>query len=145
MFPKVILSLALILTTCLCAVPASMAQSNDHAAMMEAVFAEEPPLTQTDIDNFLKIGPDMVKAALANDTASAAKALKQVNWTETRGSYITAKISNAYAIQLNPEMARSMLESAGMPKFLLPTDSELALVQSNIAALDKIFLSLDSF
>lgn len=144
MFPKFILTLLLVLTACLCAAPASMAQSNDNVAMVENIFAEEPPLAQADIDNFLKIGPDMIKAAIANDIAGAAKALQQVDWTEKRGSYVTAKISNAYAINLNPEMARSMLESAGMPEFMLPTDSEMALVQKNIAALDKIFLSFAS-
>lgn len=145
MFQKFIFTLVLILTTCLCAAPASMAQSNDYDAMLETVFADEPPLTQVDIDNFIKIGPDMVQAANANSIANAAKTLQQVDWTEKRGSYVTAKICNAYAIYLSPEMAKSMLENAGMPEFLLPTDSEMALVQKNIEALDKIFLSIDSF
>lgn len=145
MFQKLILILVLSLTICLCAAPAPMAQSNAYDAMIEAAFAEEAPLTQADIDKFLKIGPEMVKAAIANDINSATKVLQQVDWTETRGSYVTAKISNAYAINLNPEAARSMLKSAGMPELLLPTDSEMALVQKNIAALDQVFLSLGSF
>lgn len=145
MFRKSILILAFMLVACLCAAPATMAQTANEAAMIEAMLSKEPPLTQADIDNFIKIGPDMVKAASANDVAKAAEVLKQVGWSETRGSFVTAKISNAYAMNLNPEMAKSLLESASMPAILMPTDSEMALVQKNIDALNTVFLSVGAF
>ena len=145
MFRKSIFTLALFLTVFICAAPAVMAQTSADTAMIEALFAKEAPLTQADVDKFIEIGPDMVQAATANDVAKAAEILNQVGWTETRGSFVTAKISNAYAINLNPDMAKSMLEAAGMPATLMPTDAEMALVQKNIAALDKIFTSVGSF
>lgn len=145
MYKKVMLSLAAALFICFCLTPFAMAQTANEAALLEAVFAKEPPLTQKDIDMFIKIGPDMVKAASANDVGAATAALQKASWTEARGSYVTAKISNAYAMSLSPDMAKSMLESAGMPSILLPTADELKLVQNNMDKLTEVFMSFGSF
>lgn len=135
------LSLATAIFACFCLAPLALAQTATDAALIEAVFSKEPPLTQQDINTFIKIGPEMIKAASANDVGAATAALQKANWTEARGSYVTAKVSNAYAMNLNPEMAKSMLESAGMPSILLPTPAELELVKNNMDKLDKVFMS----
>lgn len=144
MFKKTVLSLACAIIVCLCAVPA-MAQLGGDFAALESALANEPPITQQDIDTFVKIGPDMVKAATANDQAKAAELLGQAGWSEIRGSYVTAKISNAYAISLYPDMATSMLRDAGMPEVLMPTEAELKLVQQNRATLDAVFAPVGTF
>lgn len=136
MFKKSILTLILVLAACLGAAPAVMAQASVDTAMFEAVFAKEPPITQTDIDNFIKITPYMTQNASVNDIAKIMEIFEQAGWTEIRASYVSAKTINAYAINKDPE-ARSLMESAGIPSILMPTDAEMALVLKNFETLDK--------
>ena len=140
MLKKYALLLALAVIFCVTANTTALAQQPATMEEVEAAFAKEKPITQADIDTFIKIGPQMVQASQSNDIAAAEKIIKDAGWSEIRGSYVTAKISNAYAMNANPEFAQMIMEAAGMPQILLPSPAELKLVADSMDELGAIFL-----
>lgn len=142
MLKKCMLLLALAVIFCVTTNTAVMAQQPSTMEEVETAFAKEKPLTQTDIDTFIKIGPQMVQLSQTNDIVAAEKIIREAGWSEIRGSYITAKISNAYAMNADPEFAQMIMEAAGMPQILLPTDAELKLVADNMDKLEAIFMQV---
>lgn len=123
---------------CMAAPAAAQSLPPDTAAAL----AQEPSLTQADIDAFILYGPTLIRASRTNDVDAADTALASAGWSTIHGSYVVSKISNGYAISVQPQMARAMLESAGMPDVLTPTAAELKLIKQNLSALNVIFGTL---
>lgn len=123
---------------CMAAPAAAQSLPPDTAAAL----AQEPPLNQADIDAFILYGPTLIRASRTNDVDAGAAALASAGWSVIRSSYVVSKISNGYAISVQPQMARAMLESASMPDVLIPTATEQELIKQNMSALDAVFGAL---
>lgn len=121
------------------AVPATAFTLNpDDAAQLKT----EKPLTQTDIKTFITYGPSLIKAFETNDTGMADTVMLQAGWNKIRCVYVVAKIGNGYAISIQPQAAKAMLQSSGMPAVLMPSSAELELIKQNISALTDLFGAL---
>lgn len=104
---------------------------------------KEAPLNQGDIDNFIKLWPELQKSDKGSYTEAESIALfEKYGFPKYRGPFVLLKITNARVLSGLPaehlEMAKGMLLSQKMPSVYMPSDSELALVAKNKAALDKI-------
>lgn len=85
----------------------------------EAKMQAEMPLSQADIDAFIRYGPSLIRAFNADDTSMASTIMLQTGWNKIRGTYVISKIGNGYAINIQPLLAKAMLEGAGMPAVLV--------------------------
>lgn len=134
MFKKIVPALALVLSLALLAVSAP-AQAQLFADEEEAkqAFAKEKPLTQADIDLFIKMAPRVFATENPNE---GAKFFKEAGLTDTRGAYIMTKVSLAM-MQIEGE-SNSANIMAGVPEPMRPTKAEMELVTKNRAALDKV-------
>ena len=117
--------------------PAKATSAVDQAAMMEA-FKKEAPLTQKDVDIFIKMMPELSK--VANDEAKVLEIIKKNGLTEMRGAYVSAKMGVAFMAlsQGGAEAIDAMM--AQVPEQIRPTKSELDLVKKNQDAIQKVFL-----
>lgn len=106
-------------------------EMSDEEAL--AALAAEPPLTQEDIDTFVKNAPALQAAAEQEDEAAYMKLIEEIGWSEIRAAYIPLKIGIAWAVQEDPESA--MIIQALFPPETMPKPEEQALVEKNM---DKI-------
>ena len=135
---KIILMLLLAFLAVFCANPAISANLNemsDEEAM--ALLAAEPPLTQTDIDTFVKHAPELQKAAEVDNETAYLEVIKEIGWTEIRAAYIHIKIGMAWAASEDPESAAMM--QALFPPEMLPLPEERALVDKNMDKIKPFF------
>ena len=102
----------------------------------EDIFAGEPPLTQTDIDNYLKLGPEALKAVENNDIPGLSRILKPTGIDQMRAYFFYTKISCGYVMLIAPDMVDSLLSS--IPPSGMPNEAELALIEKNLDAIDNL-------
>lgn len=131
---KSLLSLSLGLVLALApAVSFAQAPAATFTPEAEAALAKEPPLTQADVDGYIKLLPK-ITAAAANP-AAAAELYKEVGWTEIHFSYVMAKLGFAQALAMG--MPAEALQMDKIPQALRPSEAEVTLVKNNLPALQK--------
>ena len=112
----------------------SSAQEEAHSdippALIEAL-AGEPPLSQADMEAYLKITPELPK--LLSDPQSAEQLAASLNLSQLRFSYIVVKVPLAMALASGADPKSLGLDS--LPRALRPSDRELSLVKDNLKAL----------
>lgn len=99
---------------------------------MAAALAAEPPLTQDDIDKFVKYFPEIEAAHDTNDAVLMQKILRETQWTETRMVYVIFKTGYTCAMLAETETEAFFREF--FPEFM-PLENERALIKQNI---DKV-------
>jgi hypothetical protein len=125
MFKKLLLTLALTLALALSSAP-GFAQSDEAFTAEElAALAKEPPLSQADIDIFIKI------AEAPEDKSD--KVVAESGLSETRMVLVLTKISLGMMIASN--VPSELILTDEVPKVLHPSESELNLIRQN---LDKL-------
>lgn len=132
---KIIIALLITFIAFFCITPASFAQvvtseENENIAILLA----EPPLTQADIDAFVKYAPELYKLPEGDD-AAAQKILDKASWTDVRLAYVAFKIAAATSIKMDPSSAA--IFEAMMPE-MMPLPEEQALVEKNLAQILKV-------
>lgn len=141
MVKKIILTLLIALVSVACSGYALAQTTNAEAenAKLMAAFAQEGPLTEADIQTFIKIAPALLEAVDANDEARGLKLMEDAGWGEIRGAYVTSKIGNGYMLLTDAEDARTLFELVEMPPSLVPGESEMAIISKYQADLSNIF------
>ena len=138
MIKKYVLA-ALALIVMLTAVPA-LAQSeaaDDLTPEIIAALKKEPPLSQADIDTFIRIMPEMSKVA-EKDPAEAVKIYEKAGLTENRFGLIFSKVTLGMFVAGGiPKEA--LVSGQDVPEVLVPSDAEVELIKKNMAALEKAF------
>lgn len=122
--------------SCIAAGPLPAGQEPDVAAI-QAAWAQEPPLEQSDIDNYLGLWPqmmDMAQQGFAKE--DFRKIFKQANWSDIHGSYVMAKMNMALILLEAPELEAKFALS--MPEGSLPSDAEMELVRKNHSRILKV-------
>lgn len=130
-----VLSLVLLLS----AVPA-LAQSEASDEISPEIIAalkNEPPLTQADIDTFIKIMPEMSKAA-EKDPAQAVKIYEKAGLTENRFGLIFSKVTLGMFVASGIPK-ETLTSGQDVPEVLVPSDAEIELIKKNLEALEKAF------
>ena len=94
--------------------------------MVEA-FAKEKPLTQADVDAFVKIMPEMAKTGGSPD--AVAKLYKDAGLSETRATYVMTKVS--LGLSMGMGVTAEQMGMGNMPEAVLPTKDEVELVKKN--------------
>ncbi len=129
---------ALLVLTLIISAATVLAQMAPNAAaaippeVLEAL-AKEPPLTQADVEAYLKIMPEMPKAM--NDPSILIKAYEGAGLTEVRFSYVVSKIALAQAMSMGASAEQLGLDR--LPEVLRPTEADRELVNKNKEALGK--------
>lgn len=98
------------------------------------VFAGQAPLSQQDMDNFVKIYEDLVMAI--NNRQNYIPLFDSVGWEIDRGAFVMAKISYG-RIMLDPALADPGALNQ-IPESFKPADTELELIKENLARLEEI-------
>lgn len=127
--------LMVVLAICCLCLPAAAQTDAD----VLAAFAEEAPISEADIQTFIKIAPQLIEAVDANDEAKAVDVMAKAGWNEIRGAYATSKIGNGYLMLTDPEDTQTLFELVQMPDSLIPAENEMALIKKYEADLAKIF------
>lgn len=96
-------------------------------------FANQSPITQTDIDAYIKVIPQII--ASAGDEAKLMAVYDEVGWDEWRGAYVISKVGTAYAIAMAPGQAEMM--TAQLPASLKPTQEEIDMVSKSQEEITK--------
>lgn len=100
-----------------------------------AAMANEPPLTQADIDAFLKMAPQA--EAVMSDPAATVKLYQDNNMTPQRFGVVGGKIS--VGVLLSQGVTREQLASFGQfPEYMVPNDDEVALIGKNIETIMQV-------
>jgi hypothetical protein len=109
-------------------------QSDIPSAIVDTLAAE-PPLSQADIDAYIKIMPEL--ARLLSNPQSAEVLAASLNLSQIRFSYITAKVPLTMALVFGADPKELGLEDS-LPQALRPSEAESRLVQDNLEALLKV-------
>ena len=118
--------------------------AGEPADEMDAALAamkDEPPITQADIDIVAKIAKD-VNAAMSNDDQDAAtKVCEDNNFTFQRYHAVSIKLGIGFMmVQMKEQMTREVILASGQtPKFMIPTDDELAIRWQVLSLLAVVF------
>ncbi|MDR0882488.1 MAG: hypothetical protein LBP55_08095 [Candidatus Adiutrix sp.] len=132
MFQKLLLTLALMLLLApgyLSAQDKAADESSEaYTAEELAKLAKEPPLTQADIDAFIKLA-----AAPENDAQAAEKALANSGLSELRMTFVLTKV--ALGMMIAAGAPSEMILADQVPLVLQPTGPEIELIRKN---LDKL-------
>ena len=108
-------------------------------------FKKEPPLSQSDIDAFIKIMPAMAKykgkdfsAITPEERKTIEETVSKVGLSDVRSILIFNKISlGMLALGGTPV---EMFGDMEIPEPLIPTESDVELLKKNQSALDKLFM-----
>jgi len=112
----------------------SPAQEEVHSDIPSAVIEtldKEPPLSQADVDAYIKIMPELPR--LLSDPQGAEPLASGLNLSPLRFSYIVAKVPLTMALASGADPKSLGLDS--LPRALRPSDRELSLVKDNLKAL----------
>ena len=101
---------------------------------MAAAFAKEPPLTQKDINAFIKFAPEM---QLKDDGTVNTSPITRAGLSEMRGSYVMIKLPFAYAMAADPDQGAMLMQLTQAPASLKPSTAEINLIKKNFDALSK--------
>lgn len=106
-------------------------------ASEQAAWDLESPLTQTDIDNYLGLWPQIMDMAQQEfSRKDLHKIFKQANWSNIHGSYVMVKINTALILLEAPELEPKL--ALTLPEKALPSDTEMKLVQKNLNRILKV-------
>lgn len=98
------------------------------------IFAEQAPLSQQDMDNFVKIYEDLVMSI--NNRQNYLPLFDSVGWEIDRGAFVMAKISYGRIMLdstlADPEALRQVSHS------FKPSETELELIKENVYRLEEI-------
>ncbi len=106
------------------------------AAMAQAqtMFANEPPLTQADIDAFATMAPKV--SGVAADPNAIFQLYQENNISPQRFAIISSKIS--LGLSMANGMTRDQIAQSGINvDIMAPDEAELALITKNAPALTK--------
>lgn len=133
MFKKISIALTLAMLLALGANFAQAQMPNVGQIPPEAIaeLAKESPMTQADVDVYIKILPQLAKAA--TDPSAAANIQKASGLSDIRLGMIMTKISLAQAVNMG--MTLDQLNVDQLPEAMRPTEDDIALVKTNM---DKI-------
>lgn len=135
--------LALVLTLAL-AVMAAPALAQAPAGGMTvppeiaAALAKEKPLSQADIDVYLKKMPEAPKYMKSQE--EMAKFAKSTGLSESRYFFVFSKIP--LAMSLAAGMPADAMGINQLPEILRPTEADIALVKKNAEPLQKVMMEL---
>lgn len=141
MYRKILLTLALALSLALASTLALAQMSPMGAALpqeMASALEKEKPLSQADIDAYVKLLPKMGVAA--TDPAALAKLYEGAGLSEVRFTYISSKVGLGMALAAGATADQLNLNQ--MPEVLRPTDEEVALVKKNLSELQKAAMEM---
>lgn len=94
---------------------------------LTTALAQEAPLTQADIDKFIKYFPELDN--VDGDDIAQQNILRQAQWTETRMIYVVFKVG--YTLVMLEEPDSEAFFQTFFPEFM-PLESERVLIQQNI-------------
>lgn len=123
MLKKCILALALLLSAACFSIQATANTDLTDIEIDDALSAAlmaEPPLTQADLDKFIRYSHELDQAAESGDNAAVQNILKAAEWTETRMIYVVFKIGYTCVMLEDPE-TEAFFE-AFFPEFMPSTD-----------------------
>ncbi|MDR3038435.1 MAG: hypothetical protein LBV21_03965 [Candidatus Adiutrix sp.] len=138
MFKKFVAGL--ILSSCLWAVGPAAAQMPPMGQLppeMLELLKKEPPLAQADVDNYLKIMPQLIQV---KDPAALPKLYADSGLTEIRLGLITAKINLGLALASGVTAQQINLDQ--VPEPMRPTDQEVELVKKNQAKIQAATMQM---
>lgn len=116
--------------------PLLAGQEADTAAI-ESAWELESPLSQTDIDNYLGLWPQIMDMAQQEFSRKNLREIfRQANWSEAYGSYVLVKMNMALILLEAPELEAKLALS--QPENALPTETEMKLVQKNLNRILRI-------
>jgi len=104
------------------------------SAEAAAALAKEPPLTQTDVDTYLRIWPKL--ALMQEDDTAVDSLLKDAGWSRYRATYVINKILFAQPLAQGADPL--LVKALGLPPSLYPSDADVALVKKNLDAITRI-------
>lgn len=104
----------------------------------EAAMTQEPPLTQTDIDQFIQFGPELMAAGESEAEDAVDTVSAKIGWSRIRTAYIGSKIGLGYSLLKDPEGTMAIVEMGLILESYLPTDTERELIENNLDALDNM-------
>lgn len=110
------------------------AQEQAIAAAMEAM-ANEPPLSQADIDAFLNMAPKVEE--VMNDQEAVLKLYRDNNVTPQRFGLVSTRISVGLLMSAQGLTREQLAASGQFLDFMLPNDEEVALIAKNMDAIMK--------
>ncbi len=111
----------------------SMTEADMMAEAM-AMLSNQPAMTQADIDAYLQMAPQIVNAA--NDPMAVMKLYQDNNIDPQRFAVVSTKI--AIGVSMGQGVTLEQINSSGqVPEFMIPTDDEMQLINTNMAALLK--------
>lgn len=114
-----------------------LAGQEAEATAMQAVWELESPLSQTDIDNYLGLWPQIMDMAQQEFSRKNLREIfRQANWSEAHGSYVLVKMNMALILLEAPELETKF--ALTLPEKALPTETEMKLVQKNLNRILKI-------
>lgn len=134
---RYILTLTLIIILTPVPAWAQSGQSDEITPEIIAALKKEPPLSQSDIDIFVKIMPKMSKVA-SDNPAEAIKIYEQAGLSELRFGLIFSKATVGLLVASGVPL-KAILTEADMPEVLLPTAREQELIVKNLNALEAAF------
>ena len=130
-----VLSLLLLLSAV--PAPAQSGEADEITPEIIEALKKEPPLTQADLDTFIRIMPEMSRAA-EKDPSQAVKIYEKAGFTENRFGLIFSKAT--LGMFMASGISREALMSGqDVPEVLMPSDAEVELIKKNMAALEKAF------
>lgn len=118
------------------ALPALAARREATPEQVEALLNRQSALSQKDIDAFIKHAPAIL-AANSDDAINAA--FKEADFPNIRGHYVLNKLKIGYRMLEQPDYGELLMTQSDLPKALIPTEGEMALIKKNKRALGKIF------
>lgn len=117
--------------------PACAARREATPAQTEALFKRLDPLSQNDIDAFVKHADALMGAY---DDASFKEACKNAGFSSNiRGYYVMTKLQLGYRMLEEPNYAEFVATQTDLPQALVPTDADMELIKRNKRALKKVF------
>lgn len=119
------------------ALPAFAASREATQEQTEAIFKRLDPLSQNDIDIFVKHAKALMGAA--ND-ADFKIACKNAGFSSNiRGYYVMTKLQLGYGMLEEPDYAEFVATQIYLPQALVPTGDDMELIKKNKRLLKKVF------
>lgn len=118
-------------------VTAVWADSETDVAAIQAAWVQEPPLDQTDIDNYILVWPRLMDFAQKDLIKEDFRPFfQEVGWNDVHGSYVLTKMNLALILLEAPELEAKLKLS--MPDNALPSAAESELVKHNYDRINRM-------
>lgn len=141
MYKKILLTLTLALglalTSALALAQMPLTGSVVPQEMLQA-WADEKPLTQADIDAYIKLLPST--GAVASDTAAVAKLYEGAGFSEARFGFVASKIGLSMGLAAGATAQQLGLDQ--VPAVLRPSEADIELVKKNADNLQKATMEM---